>query len=156
LILGTAVQQLDLTGKQAILSDGRIIDFEKALIATSGRPVHLSIPGAHLPGVHYLRRLDDRRGDCLAGNTGDARPLDWGGLYRHGSSGLADATRCARYGHRNSSAHVAAVCRCDTGWSDSRLLRQEGRQRSNQAQVADIRGADRVSAVMLKSGDLLA
>jgi hypothetical protein len=36
LILGTAVQQLDVAAKRAILTDGRIIDFKKALIATVG------------------------------------------------------------------------------------------------------------------------
>ncbi|WP_447978641.1 NAD(P)/FAD-dependent oxidoreductase [Candidatus Nitrospira bockiana] len=59
LILGTPVEALDLPAKIARLADGRRIRFEKALLATGGRPVTLSIPGSHLPGVHYLRTLDD-------------------------------------------------------------------------------------------------
>lgn len=59
LILGTTVERLDPAGKTASLSDGRQIRFEKALLATGGRPVRLKIPGADLSGVHYLRTIDD-------------------------------------------------------------------------------------------------
>jgi NADPH-dependent 2,4-dienoyl-CoA reductase/sulfur reductase-like enzyme len=58
-ILGTPVRQLHTTGKQVTLADGRTIQFGKALLATGGRPIRLSIPGVHLAGVQYLRTLDD-------------------------------------------------------------------------------------------------
>ena len=58
-LLGTSVQHLHLPEKTARLSNGRVLGFEKALIATGGRPIRLPIPGADLPGVHYLRTLDD-------------------------------------------------------------------------------------------------
>ncbi|WHZ24494.1 MAG: Ferredoxin reductase [Nitrospira sp.] len=57
--LGTTVKTLDPAAKTAELSDGRSLRFEKALIATGGRPVRLKIPGTDLPGVHYLRTLND-------------------------------------------------------------------------------------------------
>lgn len=57
--LGTAVKTLDPAAKTVELSDGRSLRFEKALIATGGRPVHLKIPGTDLPGVHYFRTLND-------------------------------------------------------------------------------------------------
>ena len=59
LILGVTVQQLDLPNKTATLVNGDTIAFERALIATGGRPVRLNVPGGDLPGVHYLRTLDD-------------------------------------------------------------------------------------------------
>ncbi|TKS60615.1 MAG: FAD-dependent oxidoreductase [Nitrospira sp.] len=59
LFLGTAVQHLHLTDKTVRLSNGRTLHFEKALIATGGRPIHLNVPGADLPDVHYLRTVDD-------------------------------------------------------------------------------------------------
>jgi NADPH-dependent 2,4-dienoyl-CoA reductase/sulfur reductase-like enzyme len=59
LILGVAVQQLDLSDKTAILAKGEPMTFEKALIATGGRPVRLKLRGSDLPGVYYLRTLDD-------------------------------------------------------------------------------------------------
>jgi len=59
LILGVAVKQLDLASKNAMLANGEAIAFEKALIATGGRPVRLKLRGSDLPGVYYLRTLDD-------------------------------------------------------------------------------------------------
>lgn len=59
LVLGTPVQRLDAVNKVAFLNDGKTIRFKKALLATGGRPFHLSLPGADLRGVHYLRTLDD-------------------------------------------------------------------------------------------------
>ena len=56
-ILGKSVTKL---GKgEAVLEDGSVIPFDKALIATGGRPRRLGIPGENLRGVHYLRTLDD-------------------------------------------------------------------------------------------------
>jgi NADPH-dependent 2,4-dienoyl-CoA reductase/sulfur reductase-like enzyme len=65
--LGTAVKTLDPAAKTVELSDGRSLRFEKALIATGGRPVHLKIPGTDLPGVHYFRTLNDSM--ALAADT---------------------------------------------------------------------------------------
>lgn len=59
LILEVAVRQLDLANKTAILANGEPMTFEKALIATGGRPVRLKLRGSDLPGVYYLRTLDD-------------------------------------------------------------------------------------------------
>jgi 3-phenylpropionate/trans-cinnamate dioxygenase ferredoxin reductase subunit len=59
LLLGTAVEHLDLSRKMVGLTNGETMAFEKALIATGGRPVRLKIPGGDLPGVYYLRTLDD-------------------------------------------------------------------------------------------------
>src|ERR1035437_545434 len=59
LMLGVSVDRLDAAGKTAALSTGGTVRFEKALIATGGRPIRLAVPGGELAGVHYLRTLDD-------------------------------------------------------------------------------------------------
>jgi len=56
---GVAIQRLHAGDKTAELNDGETITFEKAFIATGGRPVRLNLPGGQLGGVHYLRTLDD-------------------------------------------------------------------------------------------------
>lgn len=58
-ILSTTVQRLDLSARTALLDNGDSIGFEKALIATGGRPIRLNLPGGDLPEVFYLRTLDD-------------------------------------------------------------------------------------------------
>jgi 3-phenylpropionate/trans-cinnamate dioxygenase ferredoxin reductase subunit len=59
--LRTGVQASHLdTGRSAItLSSGEEISFDALLIATGASPVHLSISGANLPNVHYLRNFAD-------------------------------------------------------------------------------------------------
>ncbi len=56
--LGRAVQRLDSRAKTATLATGETITFEKALIATGGRPVLLTA-ARNVPRVHYLRTIED-------------------------------------------------------------------------------------------------
>ena len=52
----TAIRRDD---HELLLSTGELIRYEKLLLATGGRPRHLPIPGADLPGVYLLRRIED-------------------------------------------------------------------------------------------------
>lgn len=56
-----SVTRLALEGPnpEATLSDGSRVVFERALVATGGRPRRLPLPGAQLPGVHTLRTIAD-------------------------------------------------------------------------------------------------
>ncbi|ACR41047.1 NAD(P)/FAD-dependent oxidoreductase [Saccharolobus islandicus] len=56
-ILNKSVERIDTSSKEAILSDGNTISFNKALITTGGRPRKLNIPGSE--NALYLRTLDD-------------------------------------------------------------------------------------------------
>jgi len=155
LILGTAVQQLDVAGKQAILSDGRVIRFEKALIATGGRPVRLSIPGAHLAGVHYLRRLDDAVAIAAQATQGTRAVLIGAGFI-----GMEVAASLTQRG-----VHATVIETQAHMWprfADATLAAaiqdycvKKGVTVRTKDQVIDIQGSDRVSSVALKSGDSL-
>ena len=68
--LSTTVTQLDPAAKIATFADGGSLRFEKALIATGGRPVHLKIPGVDLAGVYYLRTLDNSMALAAAATAG--------------------------------------------------------------------------------------
>ncbi|MCP4193905.1 MAG: NAD(P)/FAD-dependent oxidoreductase [Planctomycetaceae bacterium] len=57
--IGQRVTTLDENAKKLTLSDQSQIDFDELLIATGSRPLELPIPGADLPGVHYLWTLKD-------------------------------------------------------------------------------------------------
>jgi NADPH-dependent 2,4-dienoyl-CoA reductase/sulfur reductase-like enzyme len=70
LVLGNAVERLDVTSRTAHLHSGSALRFEKALLATGGRPVPLKIPGADLNGVHYLRRMEDSAAIAHDGQPG--------------------------------------------------------------------------------------
>lgn len=57
--LGCRATELDLTDKFVNFDRENGIVFDKAFIATGGRPVRLNIPGGDLGGIYYLRNLDD-------------------------------------------------------------------------------------------------
>jgi NADPH-dependent 2,4-dienoyl-CoA reductase/sulfur reductase-like enzyme len=59
--LGTPVTAVDLAKKLLHTGPGPTIGYERLLIATGARARRLAIPGADLPGVHYLRSLADAR-----------------------------------------------------------------------------------------------
>lgn len=59
LILGRIVTELDAGSNTAVLDDGREIQFDRALVATGGRPRKLRVPGVELEGVFTLRSLED-------------------------------------------------------------------------------------------------
>jgi NADPH-dependent 2,4-dienoyl-CoA reductase/sulfur reductase-like enzyme len=56
---GRRVVSLETARSSASLDDGQEVSFDRALIATGGSPAPLKIPGANLPNVYYVRRLDD-------------------------------------------------------------------------------------------------
>lgn len=59
LLLGVAVRKIDRSAKAVVLSDGRLLEYDKLLIATGSRVREIPVPGRDLPGVHYLRSIAD-------------------------------------------------------------------------------------------------
>jgi NADPH-dependent 2,4-dienoyl-CoA reductase/sulfur reductase-like enzyme/nitrite reductase/ring-hydroxylating ferredoxin subunit len=61
LLLGAGVTAIDPKAKTVTLADGRSLGYGALLLATGAEPIHLPVPGADLPHVHYLRSLADSR-----------------------------------------------------------------------------------------------
>lgn len=59
LMTGVAATTLNTKGSRVTLADGRELAYDRLLLATGASPRRLSIPGAGLDDVHYLRTLDD-------------------------------------------------------------------------------------------------
>lgn len=57
--LGTAVTAVDPAAHEVTLADGSRIGYAKLLLTTGSSPRRLTVPGADLDGVLYLRRLAD-------------------------------------------------------------------------------------------------
>ena len=57
--LGRRVVSIDRGGKRAELDNGEGLDYDRLAIATGSALRRLDLPGSELPGVHYLRSLDD-------------------------------------------------------------------------------------------------
>jgi NADPH-dependent 2,4-dienoyl-CoA reductase/sulfur reductase-like enzyme len=56
---GRRAAHLDTARNAVTLDDGKEVSYDRLLIATGASPKHLTIPGHDLPGLHYLRTLDD-------------------------------------------------------------------------------------------------
>jgi 3-phenylpropionate/trans-cinnamate dioxygenase ferredoxin reductase component len=59
LCLGTAVTSLDPAARTVTTASGVQLGYDKLLLTTGSTPRRLSVPGADLDGVHYLRSVDD-------------------------------------------------------------------------------------------------
>ncbi len=57
--LGERVASLDVATREATLSGGERLGWDRCVIATGSRVRRLAVPGAALEGVHYLRTIDD-------------------------------------------------------------------------------------------------
>src|SRR2546423_452942 len=58
----THVEALDPASSEVVLPGGKRLRFHRLLLATGAEPRRLTIDGATLPGVHYLRKLRDSDG----------------------------------------------------------------------------------------------
>ena len=57
--LGTAVTSLDPAARTVTTATGVQLGYDKLLLTTGSTPRRLTVPGADLDGVHYLRSVDD-------------------------------------------------------------------------------------------------
>jgi thioredoxin reductase len=59
LVLGVRAERLDREGQKVELSNGEAVAYDRLVLATGSRVRRLALPGAELPGVCYLRTLDE-------------------------------------------------------------------------------------------------
>ncbi len=59
LLLGVSAHAVDVAGHGVHLSDGRVLNYDRLLLAVGGRARHLPIPGGEL--ALYLRTIEDAR-----------------------------------------------------------------------------------------------
>jgi 3-phenylpropionate/trans-cinnamate dioxygenase ferredoxin reductase component len=57
--LGTAAIDLNTSTSELTLGDGDVLRYDRLLLATGSEPRRLTVPGADLDGVLYLRSVDD-------------------------------------------------------------------------------------------------
>ena len=57
--LGTRVVMFDRAAKTVSCSNGAVLDYDDLVLATGTRVRKLPLQGSDLPGVHYLRNIDD-------------------------------------------------------------------------------------------------
>ncbi|MDR3647941.1 MAG: FAD-dependent oxidoreductase [Acidimicrobiales bacterium] len=73
LLTSTTVRHLDPVGMSVTLDPGGDLAYDGLLLSTGATPRTLSVPGADLAGIHYLRSLSSC--DALRAALGEARRL---------------------------------------------------------------------------------
>lgn len=153
--LETRVTGLDLARKTVQLHGGETVSFSQLVLATGARPRRLSLPGADLPGVHYLRSLASS--DALRADYGKAERAV---IIGAGFIGMEVASTLVQRGVRCTVVEMAP-------WILPRIMPERvarAIQRQYEAHgvrfvfgtgVDALEGAGRVERVTLASGEAL-
>ncbi|TFD71971.1 NAD(P)/FAD-dependent oxidoreductase [Cryobacterium sp. Hb1] len=157
LVLGTSVARIDAARQLIHTAAGEAIAYNKLLLATGSSPRRLSIPGADLEGVRYLRTLDDS--DAL-------RPLLAGGSLRlvligSGWIGMEVAATARTLGNdvtilERDPIPLANALGDELGQMFADLHEQNGVILRRSVSVDSVLGQDgRATAVKLTSGEVI-
>jgi 3-phenylpropionate/trans-cinnamate dioxygenase ferredoxin reductase subunit len=153
--LGVTATAVDVGARQVALAGGGTVGYDRLLLATGAAPRRLSVPGADLEGVVYLRRVGDS--ERLAG------ALRGGGhvvIVGAGWIGLEVAAAAREFGcevtvvepepgalHRHLGPELGAV------FAD--LHREHGVVFRFGESVTELRGSGGISSVVTSAGAVL-
>ncbi|MDH1867412.1 FAD-dependent oxidoreductase [Pseudomonas chengduensis] len=151
----TRVVSVNRASKQLLLASGESLSYDKLALCTGARIRELSIPGADLPGVHYLRNEADARGIHAQARTGGHAVVVGAGYI-----GLEVAAALRQLGMRITLLvrgarileHLSAPPMAE---HLSRLHRERGVVIRTQVQPVAILGRERVEQVQCSDGSLL-
>ena len=153
--LGTEATAIDTAAKTVTLADGSQVGYDKLLIATGSRVRKLDVPGADLPGIHYLRTAAQAQAltDAYA-----AKPRVV--VVGAGWIGLEAASAARERGSEVTviepqSTALAAVLGEKVGAIFADLHRQHGVDLRFDTGVEGFEGTDRVTGVRTSTGDVI-
>jgi NADPH-dependent 2,4-dienoyl-CoA reductase/sulfur reductase-like enzyme len=153
--LGLRAERLDTAAKLVTLSDGEVIGYERALLATGARPVQPPIPGIDLAGVHYLRTLDDALAIAKDAVAGRRAAIIGGGFI-----GIEAAASLTQRGVSvtviEALPHIwARFCDAELAGFFQRYCSERGVTFLTGERVATLNGDAQVQSVTLASGKTL-
>ena len=151
-----AVTSVDPAGHAVTLQSGGELGYGKLLIATGGRNRRLKIPGADLPGVHYLRTVAEC--DAIKQEAAAGRRAVIVGM---GFIGCEVAASLTQLGVRVTAVFpgqfpLGRVLGDEVGALMGAIHREKGVELRPGEQVAALAGAQRVETVVTATGDRIA
>ncbi|GAB5458367.1 MAG: FAD-dependent oxidoreductase [Henriciella sp.] len=155
LILSDTVTQLDTKTKTVRLKRGRELNYDKLILATGARPRPMTIPGADLGNVFYLRTLSDVK-NIRPHMTHETKLVIVGAGY----IGLEAAAVAQTLGLNVTVLEMAdrvlaRVAGSTTSDFYETTHREHGVDIRTGAQVAALRGDHDVTHVQLSDGNLI-
>jgi 3-phenylpropionate/trans-cinnamate dioxygenase ferredoxin reductase subunit len=148
-----AVAAVDPGAQAVTLDSGEELGYQKVLIATGGRNRRLGIPGADLPGIHYLRTV----AECDAIKQ-EARPGRHAVIVGMGFIGCEVAASLTQLGVRVTAvfpgrAPLETVLGGQVGALIGAIHREKGVELLPGGQVTAFEGTERLEAVVTAAGD---
>jgi 3-phenylpropionate/trans-cinnamate dioxygenase ferredoxin reductase component len=152
LLLGSRVPAIDTAARRITLGSGQELDYQKLLIATGGRNRRLNVPGADLPGIHYLRTIAECeaiKGEAIAGRHAVVVGMGFIGCEVAASLTQLGVHVTAIFPGRLPLERVLGR---QIGAALDAIHRANGVAMLAGHQVAGFEGADRLEAVLTASG----
>ncbi|CAO3362098.1 nitrite reductase large subunit NirB [Azospirillum melinis] len=157
LLTGEPVESIDRAGKMVVSQSGRVVPYDRLLIATGSMPFIIPVPGSTLPGVIGFRDLADVDAMLAAAAKGGRAVVIGGGLL-----GLEAANGLRVKGMEVTVVHLMPTLMerqldPSAGMLLQRELERRGIEVLTGADTAEIVGNNReggewVSAVRLRDG----
>lgn len=152
---GTTALALDLTAKTVDLADGSSVAFDRLTIATGASPRLLDVPGAHLDGVHYLRRIEDALALRTALETGQSLVVIGAGWIGLEVAAAARAAGVPTTVVESASFPLERALGAELGLFFAQLHRANGVDLRLNSGVEAIEGQGRVTGVRLSDGEVV-
>jgi 3-phenylpropionate/trans-cinnamate dioxygenase ferredoxin reductase subunit len=153
---GSRVVTVAPAGRTVALDDGRELEYQKLLIATGGRNRRLDVPGAELPGIHYLRTVDECEAikrEAVAGRRAVVVGMGFIGCEVAASLTQLGVDVTAFFPGR---APLERVLGAELGAAIGVIHRDEGVELRSGARVAAFAGDGRVEAAVTAAGERVA
>ncbi|RHW19057.1 NAD(P)/FAD-dependent oxidoreductase [Sphingomonas gilva] len=152
LVSGDAVTAIDRAARTVTARSGKVVGYDRLLIATGSDPFIIPVPGASLPGVVSFRDLDDVDAMLRAAEGGGDAVVIGGGLL-----GLEAAHGLSLRGMKVTVLHIMPTLmerQLDeaAGWLLKTALEERGQAVLIGADTAEIMGDGKVEGVRLKDG----
>jgi 3-phenylpropionate/trans-cinnamate dioxygenase ferredoxin reductase subunit len=150
--LGTRVSAIDRDAKTVTLDDGSVVEWSQLVLATGSHARRLNLPGIELPGVHYLRTIEDV--DAIRADMGEGRRLV---IIGGGYIGLEVAAVARKMGMdvtvlEMEDRILARVTTEEMSAYYTRVHTEHGVDIRTRAAAAEILGEDRVTGVRCTDG----
>jgi 3-phenylpropionate/trans-cinnamate dioxygenase ferredoxin reductase subunit len=148
----SGVVAVDATARVVALDSARELEYQKVLIATGGRNRRLAIPGAQLPGIHYLRTVAES--DAI---KQEATPNRHAVIVGMGFIGCEVAASLTQLGVRVTAifperAPLERVLGDEVAVALAAIHRANGVELRSQERITEFEGAERVEAALTEDG----
>jgi 3-phenylpropionate/trans-cinnamate dioxygenase ferredoxin reductase component len=151
-----SVVSVDPAAHTLLVGSGQALEYRKLLIATGGENRRLRMPGAELPGIHYLRTVDDCdaiKRDAVAGRNAMVVGGGFIGCEVAASLTQLGVAVTVAFPGRNPLERVLGD---QVGALIGEIHRSHGVRLLSRAHVAAFEGTERLESVVMADGQRVA